>query len=525
MRAVILRPYRGDGAQRDRLAAWTGARWAANHPDLAMYSASGPLEGPFNRAAALNEAARLADADGRWDLAVVIDADIFIDPANVVAALERAGSSGKVTWAFRRWNGLTAEATADLLAGGGLPSLGEPGTVTTEAIDKTNPISWSCCFVVPRAVWDDLGGFDERFRGWGWEDMAFQSVVCGLYGHERLDGDVYHLWHPRAEERIRKGTPLHPAYVANRMLGRRYMLALRMLGMHDRPVPSDPEEMERDRENIRRLARTEELDIAGNPRRGLPDWRDWWPSLAELRDAAKRGDAPGPRGRLAIVLRSGGSIESWPARRGYLEQALASLVEHVRYEPTVARIVYNDWPDAVRSELELIATAHGFYVVGAGNRGFTSAMRGLWRYLGSRSWGYDYAFVTEDDFVLERAVDVDAMIRVLAGQPHLLQMALLRDAFYQAERDAGGILGHPADEFEQRSDGAAAWLEHRRFFTLNPTLIRRSLVSAEWPTTRHSEAEFGRARFRASPAARSALWGRGETWVRHLGEVRAGSGY
>jgi hypothetical protein len=397
-------------------------------------------------------------------------------------------------------------------------------SVAAAAIDRTNPISWSCCFVVPRAVWDAIGGFDERFKGWGWEDMAFQSVVCGLYGHERLDGDIWHLWHPRAEERIRRGTPLHPAYVANRMLGRRYMWALRVLGMHDRAVPSDDEEMERDRQNVRRLAEVEELDSTGRPRPGLPDWREWWPTLEELRDGAKASRAPGPAARLAIVMRSGGTLEAWPARREYLEQALTSLEAHVRYEPTIARVVFNDWPAEVRTELDAIAERHGFYVVGEGNRGFTRAMVALWRYLGTRSWAYDYALLTEDDFVFERDVELGPMIRTLAENDHLVQVALLRGAFYQAERDAGGILGHPIEEFEAAGDDAVGWLEHRRFFTLNPTLVRRSLFGTRWPVAEHSEAVFGRQLF-ADKAARSALWGHGETWVRHLGEVRAGAGY
>jgi hypothetical protein len=406
-------------------------------------------------------------------------------------------------------------------------SLTTPETVNSvapAAIDRTNPISWSCCFVVPRAVWDNLGGFDERFKGWGWEDMAFQSVVCGLYGHERLDGDVWHLWHPRAEERIRRGTPLHPAYVANRMLGRRYMWALRVLGMHDRATPSDDEEMERDRQNVRRLAEVEELDGLGRPRPGLPDWREWWPTLEELRDGAKAAARQGPRrGSRSSCGPAGRSRRGRPA-------ASTSSARWRRSRSTSGTSRRSPgWCSTTgrrrcATELEAIAERHGFYVVGEGNRGFTRAMVALWRYLGTRSWPYDYALLTEDDFVFERDVELGPMIRTLAENDHLVQVALLRGAFYQAERDAGGILGHPIEEFEAAGDDAVGWLEHRRFFTLNPTVVRRSLFGTRWPVAEHSEAVFGRQLF-ADKAARSALWGHGETWVRHLGEVRAGAGY
>jgi hypothetical protein len=523
VRSVILVPRRAGIPERDAAWAWCRARWRALHPDLGLYEGEHDDGGPFNRAAALNAAARLADADGRWDLAVVIDADVFIDPANVTSAIARATETGKVTWAFTRWNGLTPAATDTVLKA--TPEIVGKWGVDPGAIEKTNPISWSCCFVVPRAVWDEIGGFDERFKGWGWEDMAFQSVVCGIYGHERLDGDVYHLWHPRAEERIRKGTPLHPAYVANRMLGRRYMYDLRRRGLHDRAVPSTPEDMEQDRQNILRLTAAEELDSQGRPKPGMPDWRGWWPTLEELRDAARERRRPGPAPTLAIVMRSGGTLASWPARREYLERSLASLDEHVHYERVVARVIFNDWPAEVRDELDAIAARHGFYVVGEGNRGFTPAMLNLWRYLRTRTWSFDYALLTEDDFRFERDVELDKMIGALRDHPELVQVALLRDAFYAAERERGGILGHPLDEFDQvDGNGSGSWLEHRRFFTLNPTVVRRSIFDAAWPNTEHSEAVFGRQLF-ADRTRRSALWGTGDAWVSHLGEVRAGAGY
>jgi hypothetical protein len=116
------------------------------------------------------------------------------------------------------------------------------------------------------------------------------------------------------------------------------------------------------------------------------------------------------------------------------------------------------------------------------------------------------------------------MIRALEDHPYLIQMALLRDACYPAERERGGILGHPESEFELVRSGGDEWLEHRRFFTLNPTLFRRHLTAHPWPAERHSEAVFGRSLFR-SPEARAGLWGDGQAWVTHIGEVRAGAGY
>jgi hypothetical protein len=112
-----------------------------------------------------------------------------------------------VTWAHRRWRGLSESWTKRVVDDRRDFGAEVDHDDMDILVERTNPISWSCCMVIPRAVWDDLGGFDERFRGWGFEDMALQSIVVGLYGHERIDGDVYHLWHPRSEERIGRRQP------------------------------------------------------------------------------------------------------------------------------------------------------------------------------------------------------------------------------------------------------------------------------------------------------------------------------
>ncbi|MFK4998906.1 galactosyltransferase-related protein [Bacillus sp. N9] len=52
--------------------------------------------------------------------------------------------------------------------------------------------------VVPRKHFETVGGFDERFVGWGGEDDAFAASLNTLCGYvKRLDATIYHLWHKR----------------------------------------------------------------------------------------------------------------------------------------------------------------------------------------------------------------------------------------------------------------------------------------------------------------------------------------
>ena len=54
------------------------------------------------------------------------------------------------------------------------------------------------CQIMPREAFEAVGGWDERFRGWGGEDYAFARALDTLWGpHKNTANDILHLWHPR----------------------------------------------------------------------------------------------------------------------------------------------------------------------------------------------------------------------------------------------------------------------------------------------------------------------------------------
>lgn len=528
MRTVILVPRRDDNGHRDRLWAALRRRWETLHPDWPIVEGHHE-EGPFNRSAAVNRAAREA---GDWDVAVIIDSDVFLPPENVLAAVETAVQTGKVTWAHRDWRGLTERGTARLLRDHEAtlrPDLalgsdwGEhpwpDGMCKTNHgpdIDRHTPLSWSCCIALTREAWDRIGGFDERFKGWGWEDMAFQSAACGLVGAERIDGSVYHLWHRRAPGNGRMD--LSAEGLTNQRLGRRYMMALRRdHRLHDRVNAADEAEFQRDMGNLRRAdARIERFAR----QRGLPDWSGWWPTLDELVGGKVTSRT------ATLIVHSGGLPETWEARSAYLVRALVSLSERIDY-PWERRVIFSDWgwDNDEHVALMAIAREHGYEVIALEARvGYTKSMRELWKFLRQQVIS-EHVFLTEDDFLIDRDVDIEAMAKVLDQHSEIVQMALLRGPFYPAEMDPETILGHPRDAFTERRNGAGTWLEHRRFFTANPALMPRSIALWPWPKTLHSEAVFGRSLFRNRPESRAAFWGSGEPWVSHIGEVRGAAVY
>lgn len=513
-RVVIVSPRRRDYGNRDALWEVCKARWQHFWPDWPVIEGYHETDEPFNRSAATNRGCREA---GDWDFALVVDSDVMVPVHQVNEAIARARETGKTTWCHRRWHGLTEEALPRVMTDWALDP--EPDIPDTpEFTQRINGISWSCAWIVPRAVWDATGGMDERFEGWGFEDMAWMSLIVGLYGHERIEGEVIHLFHERSAERLHDGRmSATREYTVNCRLGRRYMVALRRdHNLHDRgdDVPS-PEHRERDIANLRR----DDASLEPLVRKyDLPDWSNWWPTLEELQEGAKIGRM-GPEPGITVVMRSGGGADQWPERSRYLRESLASFNEHVS-GPFVQKVVFADWDNRFHPELNEIAREAGFYVVGLNvNAGYTPAMQACWSYLGRRAVG-QYIFSIEDDFIYTRDVDLNDLIALLDREPDILQVALLRGPYYQSEKDAGGVL-QTLQRWQEKRDGYIAQRDH---FTANPSLFRKSLVRQGWPSGRSSERVFG-DRVLRNPKAAFAYWGEGDPWIEHIGAVRAGAAY
>lgn len=520
-RVVFLVPRRRDNGHRDALWAYTRARWSSLFPDWDIAEGHHD-DGPFNRSAAVNLASDIA---GDWDVGIVIDSDVMISESLLRSAVDLAVKTDKVTWPHTRIRNISEYWTKRVILDPPLPAELDRDALDL-MVERTNPISWSCCIVIPRSQYDALGGFDERFKGWGFEDMAFQSAVCGLLGWNRQPGDIVHLWHPRSDERIVPGRPREtssPEYLYNARLGRRYMLALRRdHALHDRSDTATAEE-ERLRD-IENLKRDDAKWSAVARRMGMPNWDSWWPTLEELVAGARAYRASdGHRQAVTVVVRSGGTLEVADERLGYLDRSLASLEASITGE-VVQRVVYSDWPDEVAERLREIAARHGYYVAGSGHNGYIGSTQRLWRYIANRAVA-DYVFLAEDDFIYIEPIDLPRMVTALEARPSLRQIALLREAAYPREVEHPGILGWERDSFTQAGRNGTSWLEHRNFWTMNPSLMRKSLVSNfPWPNEANSERLFGNKVLK-DPDARVAFWGTGTPSMRHIGETRAGGPY
>lgn len=209
MTAAFLVPRRSDRGPRDRLWRFTQKHWAQHLRSIPIVEGHDDGERPFNRSRAMNRARALTTAD----TLVILDADVLVNPEQVQATIEASRETGRFTIGYTTWAGLNREGTDRIVKG--YRGAWEPH------IEVRYTHSVSSLVAVPAALWDEVGGFDERFEGWGLEDSAFE-VACNVLGGgtDRTDGFCWHLWHPRHEQ-------LHGAKQlrANRVLYRGYTRA------------------------------------------------------------------------------------------------------------------------------------------------------------------------------------------------------------------------------------------------------------------------------------------------------------
>lgn len=151
--------------------------------------------------------------------------------------------------------------------------------------------------------------------------------------------------------------------------------------------------------------------------------------------------------------------------------------------------------------------------------GFAGAIQHGWGQLHT-----DYVLHMEMDFTFNWKVDLASIIQTLEERAYLVQVALLRGPENEAEHAAGGILLQDPDSYEQVECDGRAWIEHRKFFTTNPSVYPAWIYERGWPQVSESEGKFSIALFGEDPVRCGAFWGHGEQWVKHIG-AREGRGY
>jgi hypothetical protein len=184
---VVLMPWRDTDPARARAMTFTFLHYSKL--GLPIILADDGSE-RFNRAGSRNKAAVLG---GDWEIGVVVDADCIVPVELLEEAIERAHETSRVVLPHDRFLELTKTGTD--------AALEESDIWRWDMIWTNMPGTYrarpSGAIVFPRRAWDAVGGYDQRFTGWGFEDKAMLWALedCAD-GWERIVGPLWHLWHP-----------------------------------------------------------------------------------------------------------------------------------------------------------------------------------------------------------------------------------------------------------------------------------------------------------------------------------------
>lgn len=196
MKLSIVVPWFNSQCEwRQKSFAWLLSRYAGLLGDYELVY--GDPDRNQNRAAARN--ALVAQTDG--DLLLIADADTVFQFDQIVRgvnAIVGSGASWVIPYDEERYYNLTADETALVWRSptdAGVPEPSDPRQWDHKIT------SWAGLLLVPRAAFDAVGGYDERFQGWGFEDNAFRAALDRIVGpFTRTSGYALHLWHPAPED-------------------------------------------------------------------------------------------------------------------------------------------------------------------------------------------------------------------------------------------------------------------------------------------------------------------------------------
>ena len=203
-------------------------------------------------------------------------------------------------------------------------------------------------------------------------------------------------------------------------------------------------------------------------------------------------------------------------RGAYLERTLDSCCE---YFPNFDPIIVDDsgHPDYA-TWLELQSPGYHF-LHHEERQDMAQAVRMAWTV--ALAAGAGFIWHQEDDFVLTEPVDIEGMAETLRRNPLLAQLVLKRQPWSEEEIAAGGQIEVAPGDYTDRE----GFVEHRRLFSFNPSLIRREAIEAALADPGDG-LERGVTDAMLAAGYSFAYWGAREDPPRctHIGERRS-SGY
>lgn len=206
----ILIPFRSTGDRTEQFN-WLQKKWKEEYPEAEIIVEEDDGQNPFSKTIAVNKAYKKSTSD----IIAIVDADVWVNPEILTKAANEIRNK-KVAWVqpCKTVYRIDKETTYNIIKQKTNYNI---ETVKEENTERVTGVV-GLVAVCSREQYEYIGGMDERFRGWGWEDTVFNITLNTLFGKSsEWDNIVYHLWHPRARDEngnaIWEGQTQRNAYV------------------------------------------------------------------------------------------------------------------------------------------------------------------------------------------------------------------------------------------------------------------------------------------------------------------------
>ena len=197
----LLIPFSSTDSQRQVNFKWLQEYWKHELPNAEIIIGVCKTE-IFCKAEALNDAV----SKSKGKVLVILDADAYLDGSVINNCADRILEElDNHLWyvPYRNLYRLTQVAAKNVTDSDPSNPFRFSLPVDTRYIENAgNSVRYghrygAMIMMFPRQAYKTIGRFDERFKGWGGEDVCLLRALDTLYGkHKTTDNNIYHLWHP-----------------------------------------------------------------------------------------------------------------------------------------------------------------------------------------------------------------------------------------------------------------------------------------------------------------------------------------
>lgn len=183
MRQQIILPWRDAGCEYRRKHFEYLYDFYSREFDVVV----GDKDGEFSRSGARNAGVSKSESE----VAVIIDADNYIPIDQIKLAIKYARRRRGLVKPSKFFGYLTEEATDRFYECGEIEKVDDM-YMSPPVMDFSGG-----AYVIRKDLYEEIGGFDEGFIGYGAEDDAFHALCTSKLGRISYVGGMnYHLYHP-----------------------------------------------------------------------------------------------------------------------------------------------------------------------------------------------------------------------------------------------------------------------------------------------------------------------------------------